>query len=80
MENQQRARFRKRFTVYGEEDRAITVVFDVVLDAYEPEGLLIATDELGEELARNRVPQSFRLTRQKAQQWVQTGLSERFLG
>jgi len=79
MENQQRARHRKSFTVYGEGDAAITVVFDVVLDAYEPEGVLTATDDLGEELARHSVPLSFRLTRQKAQQWVQSGLTGRSL-
>lgn len=74
MENQRRARFRKSFTVHTDEDVAVTVVFDVQEDDFEPEGILTATDNLGEELARYSVAPSYRLTRATAQAWVSAGL------
>lgn len=73
LENQRRSAFRRSFTVYTEADAAITVVFDVEQDDFEPEGVLTATDALGETLARQVVAPSFKLTRSKAQAWVSGG-------
>ena len=73
-ENQRRAAHRKSFTVYTPEDASIHVVFDIIPDEFEPEGVLTATDDLGEELARYTVPPDFGLTRRKAQEWVAAGL------
>ena len=74
-ENQRRAAHRKSFTVYTPEETAIHVVFDIIPDEFEPEGVLTATDDLGEELARYTVPPGFGLTRRKAQEWVAAGLA-----
>jgi len=74
MQNQRRAVFRKSFTVYSDDDVAITVVFDVDQDDFEPQGVLTATDALGDELARYTVAPGFRLTRSVARRWVGAGM------
>ena len=55
----------------------VRVVFDMVFDPAggeeEPEGLLVATDRNGEELARETVPAGLKLTRGIAQRWVHAG-------
>ena len=74
MQNQRRAAFRKSFTVYSEHDEPVTVVFDVEPDDFEPQGVLTATDGLGEELARHTVAPGFQLTRSMARRWVGAGM------
>ena len=74
MQNQRRAVFRKSYTVYTDGDEAITVVFDVDQDDFEPQGILVATSPLGEELARFTVPPALKRTRSMAQRWVTAGL------
>jgi len=73
-ENQRRAAFRKSFTVYTANDEPISVVFDVIPDEFEPEGVLTATDAMGDELARHTLPPGFKLTRTWAKAWVADGL------
>jgi len=73
-ENQRRAVHRKSFSIYADDDSVVHVVFDIVPDDFEPEGVLTATDGQGEELARYTVPPSYQLTRSKAQQWVTSGM------
>ncbi|MBO87717.1 MAG: hypothetical protein CL927_20390 [Deltaproteobacteria bacterium] len=74
MQNQNRAVFRKRFTVYSEHDEAVTVMFDVDQDDFEPQGILTASDSFGQELVRFTVPPALKLTRSMAQRWVAAGM------
>jgi hypothetical protein len=74
MHNQRRAAFRKSFTVYNAADEAITVVFDVDQDDFEPQGILSAIDAVGEALVRHIVAPGFRLTRSVARRWVAAGM------
>ena len=75
MQNQRRAVFRKSFMVYTDADEAVTVVFDVDQEDFEPQGILTATDALGDELARYTVSPRFQLTRAVARRWVGAGMT-----
>lgn len=75
MQNQARAAFRRSYTVYTDDDQSVTVVFDVDQDDFEPQGILTATDPMGDELARFTVASGLKLSRAMAQRWVAAGLA-----
>jgi hypothetical protein len=60
----------------GTEAGRLTVTLDIVPDDDDPHAWLAATDEGGQELARQRVPASFRLTATSAQAWAQGGFAK----
>jgi len=53
----------------------ITVSLDIEPDEDNPSALLSAHDEAGEQLARVRVPPSFRLSRASATAWADSGFA-----
>lgn len=61
---------RLSFTVSSAAGETIHVVFDVIQDEYEPEGVLTASDVYGNELARVSVHPRYRLTYALAEEWV----------
>ncbi len=62
-----------RRDVVGENGEWVRVIFDVVPDEYDPEGELVALNRAKEELARVSCPLSFKLTREAALEWVNSG-------
>ncbi len=71
--NQLRAAHRKQVDVVDLDGNRVTVVFEVVPDEYEPEGLVVAKDSWGEELARQSCSPGLKLTRAVAKGWVDGG-------
>ena len=69
-EQQREALLHKRVVVEAR-GRRVTVLLDIVPDEDEPHGLLTARDEAGAELARVRVPASFKLNAASAAAWVE---------
>jgi hypothetical protein len=54
-------------------DARYTVSLDIVPDEEHPTAYLSAQDELGEEVARIKVPSSFKLNRSTAVAWIEKG-------
>jgi hypothetical protein len=52
------------------------VCLELVPDEYEPYSVLSATDDRGEVVARHRVAEKFKFTRDSANAWVQGGFQE----
>lgn len=71
--HQARTAFRRSVSVYGDDGGAVEVVFDVVPGEYEPQGVLVAQDAMGTELARVECPASTLLTLELARTWVDQG-------
>jgi len=72
-EDQIRQAYRKIVHVDGEDGGRLKVVFDVVPDEFEPEGILVAWSSAGHEVGRASCPASLKLTRAVAQDWVDGG-------
>jgi hypothetical protein len=53
----------------------VTVSLDIEPDEDNPTATLSAVDELGDELARGKVPPSFKLTRSSASAWADAGFT-----
>jgi hypothetical protein len=68
-EQQAHAARHRSVTVDGDGGR-ITVTLDIVADDDEPFALLCACDAAGDELARVKVPATFRLDARSASAWV----------
>ena len=71
-EQQLHARLHKS-TVVSTEDGIIKVTLDIVPDDDHPYALLTAIDEMGEQLAQERVAASFRLSPASAASWIDAG-------
>lgn len=72
-QQQVRTAHRRSFDVSDGAGGTTRVVFDVVPDAFEPEGRLTAFDALGAQVAEQSVGAGHRLTRAGAQAWVNGG-------
>ncbi|MCA1858216.1 hypothetical protein LE190_20100 [Massilia oculi] len=60
-------------TTVGTEDGELTVTLDIVPDDDDPYAILAATDMMGEQLAKVRVPAGFKLTAASAEAWIANG-------
>ncbi|HEY0490109.1 MAG TPA: hypothetical protein VGD30_11390 [Telluria sp.] len=60
-------------TVVATEEGIIKVTLDIVPDDDHPYALLTAIDEMGEQLARERVAASFKLSPASAASWIESG-------
>jgi hypothetical protein len=60
-------------TVVSTDDGIIKVTLDIVPDDDHPYALLTAIDEMGEQLARERVAASFKLSPTSAASWIESG-------
>jgi hypothetical protein len=76
-EQQLHATLHQSVTVNGREGR-VTVLLDIVPDDDNPYATLSAQDEGGDTLAEVRVNAGFKLNRNTAQAWVDSGLEKRF--
>ena len=74
-EQQAHARLHQRIVVAAPAGR-IDVALDIVPDEDEPYALLSARDEVGAELAQIRVAPNFRLSRDSAAKWVESGFGK----
>jgi hypothetical protein len=54
----------------------LSVTLDIVADEYEPYAWLSACDEFGEQQAQVRVAASFKLTKQSAAAWIDSGFKK----
>jgi hypothetical protein len=70
-EHQRRAALYKSVAVAGQHGGQVHVALELIPDEDDPHGVLTAADETRTELARRRVPVSFRLTPASAARWVQ---------
>jgi len=61
---------RRQFDVETPGGDAVRVTFELLADEYEAEGLLLAEDIFGNELARISVPPSYTLTSARAWAWT----------
>ncbi len=73
-EQQLHASLHQSLTVTARSDR-FTVSLDIVPDEDNPHALLSALDAGGEQLAQLRVAASFKLNRQSAVTWVESGFA-----
>ncbi|MFT5684327.1 MAG: hypothetical protein ACI8RZ_005268 [Myxococcota bacterium] len=64
---------RNVFTIYTEENEKLSVAFDLDRGDYETEGVLTATDDFGNEIARCVTSPRFEMTIDSAQEWVDSG-------
>jgi len=71
-EQQLHAMLHKRVSVHGEAGD-IDVTLDIVPDEYEPYAVLTALDAFGEQLGRQRVAPTFKLTKERATAWAEGG-------
>ncbi|MCA1247531.1 hypothetical protein [Massilia sp. MS-15] len=60
-------------TTVATEDGELTVTLDIVPDDDDPYAILAATDMMGEQLAKVRVPAGFKLTAASAEAWIANG-------
>lgn len=60
-------------TVVSTGQGELKVTLDIVPDDDDPYGMLAATDEMGEQVAKVRVPASFKLTPSSAEAWIESG-------
>ena len=60
-------------TVVATDDAVIKVALDIVPDDDHPYAVLTAIDEMGEQLARERVAPTFKLSPASAAAWVESG-------
>jgi hypothetical protein len=58
-------------TVVSTEQGELKVTLDIVPDDDDPYAILAATDEMGEQVAKVRVPASFKLTPASALAWIE---------
>jgi hypothetical protein len=72
-EQQRRAMLHRSVTVDGPRDARVRVDLDVVPDEDDPHAVLTAWDEAGEELKRDRVAASFKLSTSSARKWLEGG-------
>ena len=72
-EQQLRRAHRRSVYVADATGARVQVVFDVTPDEFEPEGVLVASSELGEELGRVSCAPGLKLTEALAQRWVDGG-------
>jgi hypothetical protein len=70
-EQQRRAALYKSVTVASPQGSQLCVALELIPDEDDPHAVLTAADWTGSELARRRVPTSFRLTPASAARWVQ---------
>ncbi|SFD03155.1 hypothetical protein [Massilia yuzhufengensis] len=63
----------KNLMVWTEAHGNLKVTLDIVPEDDDPYGMLAATDEMSEQLARVRVPASFKLTQASATAWIESG-------
>jgi len=61
----------KNTTVWTEKYGNLKVTLDIVPDDDDPYGTLAATDEMSEQVAKVRVPASFKLTPGSASAWIE---------
>jgi hypothetical protein len=59
-------------TVVSTENGELKVTLDIVPDDDDPYAILAATDEMGEQVAKVRVPASFKLTPASAHAWIES--------
>jgi hypothetical protein len=62
----------KNLMVWTESHGNLKVTLDIVPDDDEPYAMLAATDEMSEQVARVRVPASFKLTTASATTWIES--------
>lgn len=58
-------------TTVSTENGELKVTLDIVPDDDDPYAILAATDEMGEQVAKVRVPASFKLTPASATAWIE---------
>ena len=61
----------KNLHVWTEKSGNLKVTLDIVPDDDDPYAMLAATDEMSEQVARVRVPASFKLTQSSAIAWIE---------
>lgn len=75
-QQQQRAAHRRSYRVHDASGNDVVVAYDIEFGEYEPQGILTATDALGEQRARQHLPVGFQLTRATARSWAQAGFPD----
>lgn len=66
---------RTALTVYTDEGEKLNVIFDIDRGDYESEGVLVAEDIYGNEVARCSTDPRFSLTMESAEAWVESGFA-----
>jgi hypothetical protein len=75
-QQQIRRAHRRTARAQGAGGEPLLVVFDLIPDEFEPQGELVATNAIGDEVGRAACPPSFKLSRAAAQSWVDGGFRD----
>lgn len=72
-QQQQRKANQVSFSVVSEEGEWLRVIYEIIPDEFDPEAELFALNSAKEEVARISCPVNFKLTRESALAWVNSG-------
>lgn len=75
-QQQIRRAHRRTARAQGPDGEPLLVVFDLISDEFEPQGVLVATNGIGDEVGRAACPPSLKLSRTTAQSWVDSGFRD----